>query len=230
MSHSVTEESFVDDILDETGDFLTLDMFKNKYDVNVDFLYFYGIINAISKDMRNKIQVKKNENHLKPFIPSNLKLFYNCKKGSKSLYEILMDSPVEPTGKLKWNNIHFFSSAEWTHIFSLPFNISNNPKFQWLQFRINHNILTTNTFLFKIGLSDSPLCTFCNNDNETILHLLWECNETEKLLLQFKRICYQNDHIISLDKIQFVFGDLNKSKQSESFNVVMLDIESYVYR
>ena len=66
-------------------------------------------------------------------------------------------------------------------------------QFTCFQSRINHNhkILDTNTLLYKIKLIGGPKCTFCNKTDETIEHLLWECecvkrflNETISWLIQ----------------------------------------------
>ena len=29
--------------------------------------------------------------------------------------------------------------------------------------------------MYRIGKSESPMCTFCNEDSETLYHILWEC-------------------------------------------------------
>ena len=45
----------------------------------------------------------------------------------------------------------------------------------WFQFRVIHRIISTNAFLYKIGIAESPLCTFCRDAAETISHLFVEC-------------------------------------------------------
>ena len=37
------------------------------------------------------------------------------------------------------------------------------------------------TFLCKIGITDSELCTFCNEYPETLNHLFWECAYTSEI-------------------------------------------------
>ena len=71
----------------------------------------------------------------------------------------------------------------------LPFsNNSRNitsTKLRWFQYRINHNILTTNKTAFKMKILHDPMCTFCNSDEETIRHLFWECPIVQNLYIQF---------------------------------------------
>ena len=39
------------------------------------------------------------------------------------------------------------------------------------QFKFLHRIIYTNSRLFKIKLVDSPICSFCHNAEETLVHL-----------------------------------------------------------
>lgn len=59
---------------------------------------------------------------------------------------------------------------------------------QWLQYRTNQNILTTNStsIMYKIGKVYSRLCNFCYNEEETIYHLMWNCQTVQQLLIDIK--------------------------------------------
>jgi len=54
---------------------------------------------------------------------------------------------------------------------SVLFLTEKDNKLLWLQFRINHNILPTKKFLFKIGISSNKYCTFCKTNLETLEHV-----------------------------------------------------------
>ena len=41
--------------------------------------------------------------------------------------------------------------------------------------RLLHMILPTGRYLFLQKIIDSPCCSFCKQDEETITHLLWGC-------------------------------------------------------
>ena len=38
-----------------------------------------------------------------------------------------------------------------------------------------HRRIATNDFLTKIGVRDNPNCSFCNEEQEKLLHLFWPC-------------------------------------------------------
>ena len=48
-------------------------------------------------------------------------------------------------------------------------------KLREFQYKILNDIVFTNDKLFRFGLSQSPNCTFCNEEPESIEHLLSHC-------------------------------------------------------
>ena len=67
---------------------------------------------------------------------------------------------------------------------------------QLLHYRIINRIISTNTFLFKIGKSESPLCTFCKEENETLYHILWECEKVKNFIEEIIGYIKDNYNII----------------------------------
>ena len=98
------------------------------------------------------------------------------------VYRILNDSGEKPTGKKKWDQQFLMSKQEWERINLNVFNVTSDRRIQWLQYRINHKILTTNTFLKKIKKIDNDSCSFCNRESETLEHLFYECVEVNTFL------------------------------------------------
>lgn len=52
---------------------------------------------------------------------------------------------------------------QWQSIFLTPFRITKDSTLLWFQTTINHKILATNTFLYKIKVSFDPKCTLCSS-------------------------------------------------------------------
>ena len=55
---------------------------------------------------------------------------------------------------------------------------TKNTTLLWFQDKITHRILTTNTFVAKF-MDTSPLCTFCGNYRETLMHLFVYCEQVQ---------------------------------------------------
>lgn len=75
---------------------------------------------------------------------------------------------------------------------------------------------------------DTNLCTFCEDAEETIYHLLWECPRVQHLLSKFVRVCNSKGIRIVLDNKTFVFGVLDGVK-SKVFNIVFIIIKKNTY-
>ena len=128
--------------------------------------------------------------HLKdvvpPFLPVNIEMFYNNKKGVSEMYKILSySSNALPTSTHKWNTIFDIETNEWKNTYHLPYKVLKSTKLQWFQTRINHRILGTNSLLNRINSNSNPNCTFCNVYTETIEHLFFGLSTCKDITTKF---------------------------------------------
>ena len=86
------------------------------------------------------------------------------------------------------------------------------------QYKILNNILYLNEKLFKFKIVDSPLCSLCETENESMLHLFCECAVTSNLLEQFK---------LWLSDI-FLFGKRGIDPQKIIFGAWNLDMPDFI--
>ena len=66
--------------------------------------------------------------------------------------------------------------------------ITKDTKLQNIQLKILHRILPVNSFLYKCGLKETELCTFCMKTKEHLLHLFWNCNLVKQFLFAVKNM------------------------------------------
>ena len=52
---------------------------------------------------------------------------------------------------------------------------------RYFQYRILNNTLYLNERLFKFNIVDSPLCSLCKQENESVIHLFVICSEARSL-------------------------------------------------
>ena len=96
------------------------------------------------------------------------------------------------------------------------------------QFRIIHRIIATNSFLKKIGYRESNLCTFCNMEEETTLHLFCECNYVSSLWDDFNAWLSEKFHDnISLQKKDIILGN---DKFIDIVNLLIILMKSFIYQ
>ena len=146
-----------------------------------------------------------------PIIPKVMYIILKHKKGSQNIYTILNQNKDEPTGKCKWNEIYTIDEKSWEYIFQAPFMITKCTKLRWFQTTINHRLLKTNKLLFQMNLIDSPKCSFCGNDDETIGHLLWKCSKTQSFIQEMVRRFQDMSITLNLDEKTFILGSFPKT-------------------
>ena len=56
-------------------------------------------------------------------------------------------------------------------LFTAYLSVTKDTKLQDFQYKLIHKILTTNSFLYKCGLKETELCTFCTETKESLVHI-----------------------------------------------------------
>ena len=100
---------------------------------------------------------------------------------SKTVYKELRNKIITPpTAQLNFNS-HFVNDVlEWKEIYSLLFRTSLDTKSREFQYKLLNRCLGTNSFLNKIGIIPSPVCSFCGEMNESLEHFFFiSCRYTK---------------------------------------------------
>ena len=165
----------VSNLFDETSSrFLTFEAFKEKYTVKANFLQYHSVVTAV-------LNAKKN------FVfnqTSNTEQLVGSKNFCKLAYNILImqQASLPQRNQDKWISdfqAYAVEKIDWSKTYSLPFLCTRESKLRVFQFKLIHRRISTNRYLFKVGLSSSEQCSFCENTSESLLHLLWECPKTK---------------------------------------------------
>ena len=61
----------------------------------------------------------------------------------------------------------------------LAYNCTKSTKLREFQFKLLHRRIPTNDFLARIRVKESTKCSFCNEEPESLHHLLWSCLKTK---------------------------------------------------
>ena len=85
--------------------------------------------------------------------------------------EIRARYETRPTAQERFEKQFPDICLDWHDIYKMPFNVLIDTKSREFQYGILNGYLTTNSFLYKIGLANSPLCTFCKHESESLEHL-----------------------------------------------------------
>ena len=171
MAGVTTESNLLDEI---SSRFLTCEAFKEKYTVKANLLQYHSVVTAL-------LNAKKN------FVlnqTSNTEQLVGSKNFCKLAYNILItrQASLPQRNQDKWISdfqAYAVEEIDWSKTYSLPFLCTRESKLRVFQFKLIHRRISTNRCLFKVGLSSSEQCSFCENTSKSLLHLFWECPKTK---------------------------------------------------
>ena len=140
------------------------------------------------------------------------KKIYTDKIQSKLLYETLSSQiSSEPTAMKKYNEMFNTGTfqIDWERVYSLPFQITLDTELREFQYKILHRMCYTNVMLFKFGLSESPLCYFCNEELETLEHFCFHCEKVNTFWNELNTILKSQDPVsTNFDIKDVLFGHI----------------------
>jgi len=133
-------------------------------------------------------------------LSTGLQKLIAATKPTKLAYDILANKNLLTLKRVrkKWVRdckLQAVEDLNWTFIYSLPRICTVSTKLRNFQFKFLHRRIATNSFLFKIQISDTALCYSCKTDKETLIHLYWECSVT-KTFLQGVKEFFISIHLI----------------------------------
>ena len=112
---------------------------------------------------------------------------------------------------------------QWKKIYTLLYLTTKDTYLRWLQYRILHIILPTNSYLVKIQVCESNKCVFfCKNDKETIDHLFWHCDVIQLFIEQLKPL--MSNYIFHPTK-HTLLGDIDDMER----NLLPLEIKRCIH-
>ena len=212
--------------------FLTFTEIQETYGLVFDCIYYYGILAAIltlgkvfirncPSQHRSDLDVEyaparlvTNKSGTKLIYWALIEKYHLVYSGSKSLWEIDLSISID--------------EGTWNQLFYKFVSLVKPAKLKYLQFRVLNRILTTNIKRCK-WLKVSPLCTFCKEYNETILHIFWECSHVKKLWLLLEKSC---QYFLGVPlKLTMVDTILNNyaGLQQELINYLIIIMKQYIY-
>ena len=181
---------FINDIW-ENGQIMTWNSFKRKFNLcNQHFFKYRQIVDAIPLSWKTKLRETNPEtlpNQPEMHIMQLTRKVPLQNLTSKLLYTILLHSiTVKPTAQTKIENKLQGIQIDWTNAYLSGRAATIDTYGRNFHYKCSQNILYLNERLFKFGKSTTSRCSYCDNENESILHLFYSCNNTKSLWNSFQ--------------------------------------------
>ena len=208
---------------------MTFQEFLTKYPNirRTNFLMYEGIANSIRTfGLKCGIQFSKSSKILET------KVWHTIAKGNKHIQSLLLKSEATPTATERWN-AKYNQIFNWKKIFQLNINTTSDIQLRWFQMRVLHRLIPTEKYLHTCKIVDTPLCTFCQTETQTIEHLFWHCPIVKTFwtalcnLIKEKCTHAQN---LTFNEILIIFGANDQTVTDGGLDKIILWAKFYVYK
>ena len=175
----------INDLLHADGKFLTQIEFETKFNLQTNFLEYGAVL------MKIKAFLQMRETPLYSHsAPNNCLLnviLQKDTKGVSTIYKLLLgkNTSIVENACFKWNEKlgNVTESFDFKKSFT-KLNMFDDIYLRYIQFRTLHRRFFTNNILFKMRIKNSPLCTFCNESDDSNEHMLIECGKVKTLWME----------------------------------------------
>ena len=215
----------VKDLKDEYGDILDYQKFCENYDIETNFLEFYGVISAIPRHWRMNKRVMANSEDATKL----------CKyeKPTKIIYQKLLEKerkmPENLTRKWSAELQTANPNIDMPHLlksFKMIYKCTESTKIRNFQYRLMHRILGINSKLYKWKIKDSPLCDLCKKEQETYSHLFCKCEKVQSLWKGIEEWTQQNTGLrLETTPTTIIFGTFN----TRVLDLILNATKFYIY-
>ena len=217
----------IGNLLDADNKFLSHDEFKNKYNLNSDFLSYRGIIEAIKSYMR-KCNLNICEGNL---TIGESKVWKTILRGNREIKNILNHKhTIACKAITKWNLK--FDNPDWTEIFKTIHTSTLDTKLKWFAYKIIYRIIPTNRHLYLIKIKNNSLCNFCNKSEQTISHLFWSCEHIthfwQTLENHIRSTCTQVTNV-GFNEELILLGQNTNSKVDQILYLIILFAKYFIF-
>ena len=227
----------VGDLVSKEGVFLKSDKILNSTFSPVYSFSLMGVLDAIPKEWRSIIKIN-------PYCaPSPMdqagfeliiagKVIDLAKVTSKLVYNAFRSLKQTPaTAKTKISKIYPDLAIDWKKLYSLAFETALDTKLREFQYKILNLIIFTNKKLHRFKMVDSPLCAFCNSEEESLEHLLYFCKSSSffwKELLSW--IAVEANIVLNASLLDILFGKFDLEKDFLLVNHILLLAKHFIYK
>ena len=198
---------------------------------------WYGVIQSIPAKWkiilkRNTPEQKSNIDKIRHFssgIFMNGSFITALNLTSKIVYQQYIEKLFKvPIARLYFSRKLNVRDEYWPTIYTLASKLTIDSKMRIFQYKILNNILYLNKALYKMKIADSPLCTFCSQEDEMIEHIFLSCEYSKRLWKNVKNWVNKEQDLPNLNPKNVVIRFVEDNSGSVVKNLLLLLYKRYI--
>ena len=128
---------------------------------------------------------------------------------------------------IKWKQEFDFDNIIWSFYYQIPFYSTVDVNMRWFQFKMLNRILYMKDALLRFKLVTDNLCTFCNNSEETIMHIFCSCIYSNEIWSKLELWLSRNAIHIKLTNQNKLFGFYGRN--NSALNCIMIIVRKEIF-
>ena len=225
---------YVQDLFSENNQFLSYNEITQRYIIAIPFTTYLGLKKLYIEHLsysKNGLTSPKNE---LPLRPSFVEIICKNSNGSKDMYNILISKVTDietPSTIKKWNTVlQLDNDFDWKKLLKTSIFCTDEIRLRWFNIRILHRIIATNKYLFQCKINNSPLCSLCQNDIETIEHLFFNCDLIKDIWRQVESWIKERVDLEVKFTIKDIILNTYQVNRPEIINRIILLVRDCIYK
>ena len=169
-------------------------MFKSEFNLSKNsHFYWIQLNNTIPKAWEKNLYKGEKNLHDLTFSEHHIIKRYQSyslsKCNSNELYSLQVSlNETKTKSQIYFEKLFSNKEIEWKCINLKQRRVTTDTNLRIFQYKLLNNVLYVDDKIFKFKIVSSPLCTFCNSENETPIHLFYSCNQTKPLLSKLQEL------------------------------------------
>ena len=148
---------------------------------------------------------------------------------NKKAYNILISKEIKsPTSQMKILNMGI-SETDLPHLCLIPFTVTSETKLSMFQYKIFHNILPTNSLLYKMEKVDPPKCPHCERESQDIKHMFLNCQCVKDFWRCFHNWYNNGGSRLNSKQAEILYGVISKTKCGSTLNHILIVGKFHIY-
>ena len=150
---------------------------------------------------------------------------------SKKLYwHLVAQARVSSTSMHKYNTLFPNHIIKWDQIFLVPFKVTLDVRTRCFQFNLLHRLVYTNNLLYKMNFTNSNLCSFCEEAEESLEDLFFECKASQDFWKSVISWLNELDFgINALEKIDIMLGYTTNTRFWTLLNHIIIICKQIIF-
>ena len=195
-------------LFDRSGTILTYEEFLSRHGLPVPFREFNSVTKAIPKGLTQLIKSHLSfgmDNATQHKLLLNGVDVMDRKCDNKHIRQIFQfRKRITPRGKFYWGSL--IQDINWQKAWLLPSKYCITNKVKEVHFKILHKIYPVNVNIAKYT-DISSACSFCDDTDETMLHLFFECEKTKMFLNDLNNYLFELSYSLTAKDFLFYYDN-----------------------